>query len=82
VLANPIRLKIIALLAERPRYPYELAKELKLSYPLTYLHLSALERAGLVETFYEPGPRTKKYYRIKDFKLILTPDAIRRLIEK
>lgn len=82
VLANPIRLKILALLALKPRYPYELSKKLKISYPLVHLHLSVLEKAGLVESDYVPGPRTKRVYRMKDFELILSPKMFRQIGEE
>lgn len=84
VLANPVRLKIIALLAERPMYVYELAKMLKLSYPLTHLHLSALEKAGIVESHIEISEesRARRYFRVKDFRLELSPESIRDLMRR
>ena len=41
MLGNPLRLKMLALIAVKPRYAYELAKSLGLSYPLVHLHLTA-----------------------------------------
>jgi len=85
VLANPIRLKIIAMLAERPMYAYEIAKKLKISYPLAHLHLSSLERAGLIKSEYslsgEEAPKVRRYYRVKDFDIRITPETIKKLVE-
>jgi len=47
-LANPHRLWIVAALAEQRKYVSELAREVRLSRPLLYLHLQRLEAAGLV----------------------------------
>lgn len=82
VLANPIRLKILALLALKPRYAYELSKKLKISYPLVHLHLSVLEKAGIIESDYVPGPRTRRVYRLKDFRLVLSPEVFREIGEE
>jgi len=81
VLANPVRLRILALLAIKPRYAYELSKKLSLSYPLIHLHLKVLERAGLVESDYVPGPRTKRVYKLKEFEIEVSPERLRRLGE-
>ncbi len=82
VLANPVRLKMLALIAARPRHAYELAKVLKLSYPLVHLNLTALERAGLIEGSYVGGPRTRKVYRLRDFELVINGDLLRKLGER
>lgn len=81
-MANPIRLKMLSLIAVRPRYAYELSKMLNLSYPLTYLHLSILEKAGLVESYYVEGPRTKRIYRLRDFEVKISPEVLRKMGEK
>jgi len=75
------RLRILALLAERPRYAYEISKELSLSYPLVLLHLKALEKAGLIESEYKvtESMRVRRYYKIKQFKLVLSPEEILRI---
>ncbi len=81
VLAVPLRLRIIALLAERPMYAYEIQKRLKVSYPLVHLHLRALEAAGLVESYVvKEGERKKRYYKVKNFRILLTPQVIRELV--
>jgi ArsR family transcriptional regulator len=82
VLANPIRLKMLALIAVKPRYAYELSKYLKLSYPLTHLHLNILERAGFISGSYVEGPRTKKVYRLNDFQLTISGEVLKRIGEK
>ncbi|MCC6004368.1 MAG: winged helix-turn-helix domain-containing protein [Thermofilum sp.] len=82
VLANPIRLKMLALIAVKPRYAYELSKYLKLSYPLTHLHLNILEKAGFISGSYVEGPRTKKVYRLNDFQLTISGEVLKRIGEK
>ena len=49
------RLDILKLLAEHPRDPYQLNKELGIGYRALYAHMETLERAGLV------GSRRLKY---------------------
>lgn len=85
-LANPIRLKMVASLYEKPKNVYALAKELNLAYPLAYLHLDGLKRLGLVKEIREEkkveGLPTVKYYSPSDFKFVLTPQNIQRLFQK
>lgn len=85
-LANPVRLKMIASLFEKPKNVYALAKELKIPYPLAYLHLGGLKKQGLVKEVREEkkveGLPTVKYYSPSDFKFVLTPQNIRRLFNK
>ena len=47
-LADPSRLRLVRLLAERPRYGQELAQELDMSAPTVSHHLSLLLSVGLV----------------------------------
>lgn len=79
-LANPVRLRMIASLAEEPKHTYILAKELGLSYPLAYLHLKGLRKIGLVEEIRQEmmaeGLPTKKTYAPTEFELVLTPENI------
>ena len=81
VLSVELRLQILALLAEKPRYAYELARELGISYPLVHLHLRALERAGLIVSEYEvaEGGKLRRYYRVKDFRIEISPESLRKL---
>lgn len=81
VLANPVRLRMLALIARRPRHAYELAKALGLSYPLVHMHLRALERVGLIEGAYVEEARVKRVYRLRDFRLVVDGEALRRLGE-
>lgn len=85
-LANPLRLKMIASLYEKPKCIYTLAKELNLPYPLAHLHLNGLKKLGLVREVREEKKReglpSVKYYAPTDFKLILTPKEIRELFKR
>jgi len=83
VLENPVRLRMIAELHEKPRHIYALAKALGMSYPLAHLYLSKLERLGLVEGhLIEEGGRTQKVYRVADFLIQIDPQTIRELVRK
>lgn len=79
-LANPVRLKMIASLYEKPKNVYALAKQLNLPYPLAYLHLGGLKKLGLVKEIREEkkveGLPTVKYYAPSDFQFVLTPKKI------
>jgi len=85
-LANPIRLRMIASLSEKPKHVYALAKELGLPYPLAYLHLDGLKKLGLVKEVREEKKVEKlpsvKYYAPADFRLVLTPKNIRDIFTK
>jgi len=84
-LKNEYRLKILAMLAERPLHIYEIAKRLGISYPLAYMHMTALERAGLVESEYKTvgeSKRQRKYFRVVEFEITLTPEKIREIVER
>ncbi len=83
-LGNPVRVRILKLLCQKEWYVYELAKELGISRQLLYLHLKKLEKAGLVESELrlEPNdPRAKKYYRAKQFKVVIDNETIKSLEE-
>ena len=76
-----LRLRILGLLAEGPKYVWEISKRLNVSYPLVYLHLSALEKKGLVEAEYvTEGGRVRRYYRVRDFDIRVNPEVLRRLV--
>ncbi len=79
-LGHVTRRRILQLLAERPRYPYELGKLLNLHRRAVLKHLDALREAGLVER--EPGESSlgpdRVYYRLSvSFELSATilPDV-------
>jgi predicted transcriptional regulator len=65
-LASDTRRRILRLLAQEDRYPYELSKTLKLTPRGVFKHLEALQEAGLVER--EPGESDlgpdRVYYRL------------------
>ena len=72
-----------AILAGCECYVSELAKEVGISRPLLYLHLKKLENVGLVESeirHFEEPPYTKKFYKSKNFELILSLDKIKEIV--
>lgn len=77
-LANPYRLKIIALLTNRRIHVSQLAREVKISRPLLYMHLRRLENAGLVTSKLELSEDGKamNYYEVAPFILHLSPENI------
>ena len=85
-LGLPIRLKIIAMLSEKSMYISEISKRLKLSYPLTHLHLAVLEKYGLIKSEYKiidkNGPRLRRYYTVNDFSIPLSPKYIKKILEE
>jgi len=48
VLSSDLAIKIIKLLVERPMYPKEIARELKLNEQKVYYHIRNFEKAGIV----------------------------------
>ncbi len=82
-LGNEHSLKIMSILACGECFVSELAKMVGISRPLLYLHLKKLENAGLVESeirHFEEPPYTKKFYRAKNFELILSLKRIREIV--
>ena len=77
-LANPLRLRIVATLAEGRDYVSHLAREIGVSRPLLHMHLQRLEAAGLVVGSLELSPEGKamKYYELADIDLRLTPSTL------
>ncbi|MBO8164244.1 MAG: winged helix-turn-helix transcriptional regulator [Brevibacillus sp.] len=73
-LSNPHRLKIISILTGERKYVSQLAREVKMSRPLLYMHLQRLEEAGLVSSELELSDDGKamKYYEIIPFDLHLS----------
>lgn len=66
VLANPKRLRILDLLADRERTVSELAEDLALPQATTSQHLSVMRKEGVVETRKEGN---FVYYRLADPKI-------------
>jgi predicted transcriptional regulator len=78
-LANPHRLRILAVLNENGRtYVSQLARDVGISRPLLHLHLQKLEAAGVVTSKLELSADGKalNYFEVADFKVLLTPAAI------
>ncbi len=77
-LANPHRLRMLAVLAAGRNYVSQLAREVRLSRPLTHMHLKRLEAAGLIAGQLELSADGKamKYFEPTPFALRLTPDLI------
>jgi predicted transcriptional regulator len=82
-LANPHRLRIIAVLGRGRQYVSQLAREIGMSRPLLHMHLRKLEAAGLISGSMEISDDGKamKFYEVTDFALALTPELISRLSE-
>jgi len=84
-LANPTRLKILALCSTRERSSRELREELGISKPLLIAHLRILLRAGLltyrVEVDEEKGI-IRKYYRTADFRVCVSKDNLTKLTKR
>lgn len=77
-LANPIRVRIVARLAEGRQYVSQLAREIGVSRPLLHMHLQKLEAAGLVVGSLELSADGKamKYFEVTDFDVRLTAAAL------
>lgn len=78
-LANPHRLRIIAILADGKQYVSQLAREAEMSRPLLYMHLQKMEKAGIVKTemkISEDG-KAMKFYELLPFEFRITPELIR-----
>src|SRR6266487_5462886 len=77
-IAHPLRLQIIAELAGGRVHVSELARRLRMSRPLLYMHLDKLEKAGLVTgqlELLEDG-KAMKYFELAPFELRLTAETI------
>jgi ArsR family transcriptional regulator len=73
-LANPTRLRIVAVLAGGRDYVSHLAREIGISRPLLHMHLQRLEEAGLIVGSLELSADGKamKYFEVADFDFHLT----------
>jgi DNA-binding transcriptional ArsR family regulator len=82
-IANPQRLRILAALAGGSNYVSQLARELRISRPLLYLHLQRLEAAGLVRGHLELSAEGKamKFFEVVPFQIQLDPESIRKAVE-
>lgn len=77
-LANPLRLLILAKLADGRDYVSHLAREIGISRPLLHMHLQRLEAAGLIVGSFEISGDGKamKFYELADFDLRLNPTTL------
>jgi predicted transcriptional regulator len=68
IVGNETRRKILTILSEEPRYISEISKKLEVTQPAILKHLSILEKAGLIKSFWRKNPlgAARKYYRICD----------------
>jgi predicted transcriptional regulator len=80
-IGNRHRARIIAMLSEKPMHIYEIMRKLEISYPLAYMHINILRRAGLIEEV-DLGDERRKYYRTVPFRIELTPDLLRRVLHE
>ncbi len=82
-LANPHRLRIIALLAGKRIHVSQLAREVMISRPLLYMHLKRLENAGLVTSKMELSEDGKamNYYEVTLFAFHLSPESIAEAVK-
>ena len=81
-LANPTRLKILALCSSHERSSRELREALGISKPLLIAHLRILLRTGLlsyrIEVDEERGV-IRKYYRTEDFRICVSREYLSKL---
>jgi len=77
-LANPHRLRIVAVLTGERIHVSRLARELGISRALVQIHLRKLEAAGLVSAQLELSDDGKamKFYEVTPFAYYLTPVTI------
>ena len=77
-LANPIRIRILAELANGRDYVSSLARVIGVSRPLLHMHLQRLEAVGLVVGSLELSEDGKalKYYAVAPFDVHLTATTV------
>ncbi|WP_242833506.1 ArsR/SmtB family transcription factor [Desulfosporosinus youngiae] len=82
-IANPHRLKIIALLRGRRIHVSQLAREVMISRPLLYMHLKRLENAGLVTNKIELSEDGKamNYYELIPFAFNISSESIAEAVK-
>ncbi|HJY58951.1 MAG TPA: winged helix-turn-helix domain-containing protein [Streptosporangiaceae bacterium] len=81
-IAHPLRLRIIAELADGRVHVSELARRLGMSRPLLYMHLDRLEKAGLVTGQLELSEDGKamKYFELVPFEMRITAETVVRAL--
>jgi len=85
-LSNPLRVRILLMLAKNPTFIQDVAQSLHIPYALAHMHLKILEEAGLIEGSYvveeRPRPHLRKVYRVRDFRLVIDRQLLERLAEQ
>lgn len=84
VLANPIRLKILALCLFKERTSRELREKLGLSKPLLISHLRKLVNMGLLEyrvEFDEERMVVRKYYKTRKFEVCINSKVLNEIFK-
>jgi predicted transcriptional regulator len=68
IVGNETRRRILTLLSHEPHYISQIAKKLDVTQPAILKHLSLLQQAGLIESFWKKNPlgAARKYYKICD----------------
>lgn len=82
IVGNENRRKILTLLSEEPHYISQVAKKLDVTQPAILKHLSLLQKAGLIESFWRKNPlgAARKYYKICDsvgIEIAINPKGFR-----
>jgi len=82
IVGNETRRKMLTILSEEPLYISEISKKLEVTQPAILKHLSILEKAGLIESFWRKSPvgAARKYYRICDsvyLEIAINPKGFR-----
>jgi len=69
VALSPLAWKILKILAEKPSYPKEIGKKLKIHEQKIYYHIRNLEKVGLIEKIKEEKRQgaLAKFYNVTDF---------------
>lgn len=82
IVGNETRRRILSLLSEEPQYISYIAKKLDVTQPAILKHLSLLQKAGLIESFWRKNPlgAARKYYKISDsvgIEIAINPNGFR-----
>lgn len=72
-ISSDLAIRILKLLAAKPMYPIELAKELKVHEQKVYYHIRNLEKAGIIKVARQEGRQgaVAKYYGLEKPALIV-----------
>ncbi len=83
ILANPTRLRILMLCAEKERSTRELREMLGISKPLLLAHLKKLKHHKLIEArvVVEGDRGIVKLYRTVNFRICISPEELMDYVE-